>query len=225
MIFRYLLAASCALALLSWLFSRGWRRLPLFGCYLAVQLPLLIGYRPEDPAWLAAWWLRLEPAVVVLRFAATAEAFWVHSADPSIRPHRKQIAVALSCLVAALLALVWVFTPGSPLQNVVQALRPAQIGCAAGLLLYAVLVWSVGHLGAGWRTGHLLLMVAMLAVLASISVASMSIRPWSREAWHFVDEAANVAMAGLLVTWAALIPRSFLKNPSKSAESWWRVSK
>ena len=204
MIFRNLLAVSCGLSLLSWLFCRGWRRIPLFGAYLAVQLPLLIGCRPESALWLQTEWVNLEPTVVALRFAATAEAFWVHSADPAIQPHRKRIAVALSGLLAALLALVWVFTPGSPLQNVVQARRLAQIGCAAFLLLYAVLVWSVGHLGIGWRSGHLLLFVAMLAILAGISVASMSIRPWSREAWHFVDDAANMATAVLLACWAIM---------------------
>ncbi len=204
MIYRYLLAGSCAIALFSWLFSRGWRRLPLFGAYLAVQLPLLIGCRPESALWLQTEWVNLEPAVVVLRCAATAEAFWVHSADPTIQPHRKRLTAALGALAAALLALVWVFTPGSPLQNVVQARRLAQIGCAAFLLLYAVLVWSVGRLGTGWRTGHLLLLVAMLAVLAGISVASMSIRPWSWEAWHLVDDAANVAMAALLITWTGM---------------------
>ena len=208
MIYRHLLAGSCGIALLSWLFSRGWCHLPFFGAYLAVQLPLLIGCRPESAIWLQTEWVNLEPAVVVLRLVATAEAFWVHSADSAIRPHRKRVTVALSCLVAALLALVWVFTPGRPLQNVVQARRLAQIGCAAFLLLYAVLVWSVGRLGTGWKTGHMLLVVAMLTVLASISVASMSIRPWLRESWHFVDDAANVAMAGLLCGWAVMWWRS-----------------
>ena len=196
--------------MLSWLFSRGWRRLPLFGAYLAVQMPLLIGCRPESAFWLQTEWVNLEPTVVVMRFAATAEAFWVHSADSAIQPHRRRLALALAALSAALLALVWVFTPSSPLQNVVQARRLAQVGCAAFLLLYAILVWSVGHLGAGWRTGHLLLLVAMLAVLASISVASMSIWPWSAAAWHFADDAANVAMAGFLALWAA---------------SWWKWRK
>ena len=215
MIFRHLLAASVALAFLSWLLHRGWRRLPLFGAYLACQLPLLFGFRPEDDTWLASWWLYWQPAVLVARALATWEAYWVHTDGQATKRARIASGACLIVIAIGMMVAAWGFRPSSTVSNIVQIRRSAIVGMWAFLFLYLMASALRGILGSGWRTRHYLLHFAMMTVLFAVILPGLGVvrLSWSRDAWHLVDDVANLAMSGLMLVWALLVPTARTPAP------------
>jgi hypothetical protein len=198
-VLRWVLAASVLLALLAALVRGWWRRVPVFCCYLAAQLPLLVGYRPESEQWLQRFWVPLEPLVVLLRMGATVEAFWHNSTE-----RRFLVGMSLSLLAAALVTLVWRVLPPEADWRIIEVRRYAQIWCAAFLLLYAVLMFVIGDLRRGWRLTHLLVLLGILLNHAAVSVASLR-GAWGAGWWIVSPISFGAAAVGYLA-WMILCP-------------------
>ena len=193
-----------ALACLLW---RGWwRRVPVFGLYLAAQMPLLIGYRPESAAWLSNFWIPLAPLIVLLRVAVAIEAFRLHAVK-----YRWLMGLSLAALALALVGVIWRVVPAAPQPRIVELRRYAQIWAGLFLLLYAVLAYSADHWQTGWKARHLLVLLVILLNHTIVSMMSME-GPWRSGWWTVSDVSFAVSAAGYLA-WAILCPLSGSPGP------------
>ena len=203
-----LLLAGAALAALADLTVKGWwKKTPVFGAFLVLQVILLIGYRPHSDNWLAAVWVPLSPLMTGLRIGVAAEAYLLHASRV-----RRLMGLSLAALSVALVAVAWKALPPTTdlVPLMVEIRRYVQIFVGMFLLLYAVLAYCADGWREGWRSKHLLVMVALLLNNMTVSIL-MSFVP--KNAWHAMNDTSFAAAAIAYSVWIILCPQGDSRDP------------
>lgn len=193
----YLLSLVACLFVTIW--SRQYKRFPLFTASTLAAILFQIPHDPHSPQWLRDSYPMAVSFGLAVRSLAVGEAFVKSAAGIK---HRKLIAVsALSFALLFASVVAWRFTSGDALSSAIHARRVVVVGLAAFLGTYVLLLWTTGYKRSGVADHHALLMFCACAVMAGSAVLRMA---YPGENWAALNDSAYAANAVVYIIWALL---------------------
>jgi hypothetical protein len=193
----YLLSLVACLLVTVW--SRQYKRFPLFAASTLAAILFQIAYDPHSPQWLRDAYPSAVSFGLAIRVLAVGEAFVKSAAGMK---HRKLIAVsALSFALLFASVIAWRFTSGDALASAIHARRVVVVGLAAFLGTYMLLMWTTGYKRSGVADNHVMLMFCACTVMAGSAVLRMA---YPGENWAAWNDSAYAANTFVYLIWALL---------------------